>query len=59
MRLFLAISAGIVMGTAALGCDAVKAREPKQASDPAAQTPKYGDTKLAPVDPGGDDAGTK
>jgi hypothetical protein len=58
MRLILSVSAGILMVTAALGCEAVKSREPKQASDPVVQSPKYGDTKLNALDPG-DDAGTK
>jgi len=40
----------------ALGCDAMKAKEPKQAQDPTIQAPKYGDTKVdtlaAPDDAG-------
>jgi hypothetical protein len=56
MKLLLAVSAGIVIGMVALGCDAMKAREPKQASDPVAQPTKYGDTKLDTM--GGGDGGT-
>jgi hypothetical protein len=59
MKLLFAVSAGVVIGTVVMGCDAVKAREPKQASDPVAQPQKYGDTKLTPMDPGGDDGGAK
>jgi hypothetical protein len=56
MKLLLAVLGGVVIGN--LGCDAVKAKEPKQASDPVVQAPKYGDTKLAPMEPG-DDGGAK
>jgi hypothetical protein len=56
MKLLLAVFACIAMWV--IGCDAVKAKEPKQASDPVAQPTKYGDTKLETL-PGGDDGGTK
>jgi hypothetical protein len=56
MKLLLAMFAGVVVVNAAVGCDAVKAREPKQAGDPVVQAPKYGDTKVDTLPSG--DAGT-
>ena len=58
MKVIQTVCAGVVLGTVLLGCDAVKAKEPKQASDPVVATPKYGDQKLSPMDPG-EDAGAK
>jgi hypothetical protein len=58
MKLIQVVCAGVVLGTVVLGCDAVKAKEPKQASDPVVAAPKYGDQKLAPIDPG-EDGGAK
>jgi hypothetical protein len=55
MKLLLLVSLGVSLA-AAVGCDAMKAREPKQASDPVVQTPRYGDTKVNPLP--GDDAGS-
>jgi hypothetical protein len=57
MKLLLLVSVGVSLAAAAVGCDDMKAREPKQATDPVVQTPKDGDTKLNSLDPG-DDAGS-
>ncbi len=51
MKLLLALSAGLMLSLFALGCDAVKPREPKQVTDPVMQGPKYGDTKLNTIEP--------
>jgi hypothetical protein len=58
MKLLLAVFAGVVVVNVAMGC-AVKAREPKQASDPVVGTPKYGDTKLETLGSAQDGGSTK
>jgi hypothetical protein len=59
MKLLLAVFAGVVVVNVAMGCDAMKAREPKQAGDPVVQTPKYGDTKLEHLGSAEDGGSTK
>jgi hypothetical protein len=41
----------------AIGCDAVRQREPKQAQDPVVQAPKYGNMKVDGLQQGEADGG--
>ena len=55
MRVIVRASSFLVLAMFALGCDAVKPREPKQAQDPTIRSPKYGNIQVD-IEPDGGSA---